>query len=85
MDYVKPSDQQESSSEEEDDQNSSEDSDEGCDIEFPRDNAQDLLQFLHREMNNLQNMEDGQKRKFALIRLYQIFVQAKKKASNKIY
>ena len=30
-------------------------------------------------------MEDGQKRKFALIRLYQIFVQAKKKASNKIY
>ena len=39
MDHVKPSDQQESSSEEEDDQNSSEESDEGCDIEFPRDNA----------------------------------------------
>ena len=30
-------------------------------------------------------MEDGQKRKFALIRMYQIFVQAKKKAPNKIY
>ncbi len=26
---------------------------EGCDIEFPRDNAQDLMQFLHREINNL--------------------------------
>ena len=38
MDYVRQSDQQESSSEEEE-QNSSEDSDEGCDIEFPRDNA----------------------------------------------
>ena len=64
---------------------SSGEEDEGCDIEFPRDNAADLLQFLHREINNLGNMEDGQKRKFALIRLYQIFVQAKKKASNKVY
>ena len=30
-------------------------------------------------------MEDGQKRKFALIRLYQIFVQSKRKASNRVY
>ena len=30
-------------------------------------------------------MEDGQKRKFALIKLYQIFVQAKRKAPNRIY
>ena len=52
---------------------------------FPRDNAADLMQFIHRDLNNLQNMEDGQKRKFALIRLYQIFVQAKRKAPNKIY
>jgi hypothetical protein len=30
-------------------------------------------------------MEDAQKRKFALIKMYQIFVQAKKKAPNKVY
>jgi len=30
-------------------------------------------------------MEDAQKRKFALIRLYQIFVQARRKAHNKVY
>jgi hypothetical protein len=64
---------------------SSAEEEEGVDIEFPRESAADLLQFLHREMNNLNNLEDGQKRKFALIRMYQIFVQAKKKASNKIY
>ena len=64
---------------------SSAEEEEGVDIEFPRESAADLLQFLHREINNLNNLEDGQKRKFALIRMYQIFVQAKKKASNKIY
>ena len=63
----------------------SEESDDGIDIDFPRDSAQDLLQFLHRELNNLQNMEDAQKRKFALIKFYQIFVSAKHKAPNKIY
>ena len=31
------------------------------------------------------NKEDGQKRKFALVRLYQIFVLAKGKPPNKIY
>jgi len=64
---------------------SSDDGDEENEIAFPREDAADLLQFIHREVNTLQNMEDGQKRKFALIRLYQIFVQAKKKAPNKIY
>lgn len=46
----------ESSSEEEEEY--SDGSEEGCDIEFPRDNANDLHQFLHRELNNLGNMED---------------------------
>jgi len=30
-------------------------------------------------------MEDSQKRKFALLRLYEIFVLAKTKASKKVY
>ena len=55
------------------------------DIKFPRDNAQDLLQFISRDITNLQNMEDGQKRKFSLLRLYQIFVLAKIKAPNRLY
>lgn len=59
-----------SEDEEGDNDEDSDESEEGCDIEFPRDNAQDLHQYLHRELNNLQNMEDGQKRKFALIKLY---------------
>ena len=66
-----------SSSGEEGAATSSSDDDDGGDeneIVFPREDAADLLQFIHRELNNLQNMEDGQKRKFALIRLYQIFV-----------
>jgi hypothetical protein len=33
----------------------------------------------------MRNKEDGQKRKFALIRLYQIFVLAKNKAPPKVY
>lgn len=33
----------------------------------------------------MKNKEDGQKRKFALVRLYQIFVLAKNKAPPKIY
>ena len=55
-----------SSSEEESDGSE----DEGIDIDFPRDSASDLLQYLHREVNNLSNLEDNQKRKFALIKLY---------------
>jgi len=70
-----------SSSEEE----SSGSEDEGVDIDFPRESASDLLQYLHREVNNLSNLEDNQKRKFALIKLYQIFVQAKNKAPKKVY
>ena len=70
----------ESSSGEEDegaaggDTSSSGDEGDENEIVFPREDAADLLQFIHRELNTLQNMEDGQKRKFALIRLYQIFV-----------
>ena len=52
---------------------------------FPRKDAADLLQFINREVNTLQNMEDGKNRKYSLVRLYQIFVQGKKKAPNKNY
>lgn len=55
------------------------------DIEFPRNNVQDLLQFIHRDLMNINNMEDAQKRKFGLIKLYQIFVLAKNKAPNSVY
>ena len=55
------------------------------DIKFPRESAAELMTFLHREMTNMQNMEDPQKRKFALIRMYEIFVLAKDKASKKVY
>ena len=55
------------------------------DIKFPKTSAQDLLQFIMRDLNNLSNMEDGQKRKFSLLRLYEIFVLAKNKAVNSIY
>ena len=40
------------------------------DLEFPREDAQELLQFLHREVTNLSNLEDNTKRKFALIKFY---------------
>jgi len=44
------------------------------DVDFPRENASLLMTFLHREVTNLQNLEDAHKRKFALLRLYEIFV-----------
>ena len=47
-----------------------ESSEEGLEIEFPRDNSQELMTFLHREVTNLSNMDDPQKRKFALVKLY---------------
>jgi hypothetical protein len=37
----------------------SEESEEGLKIDFPRENAAELLTFLHREITNLQNMEDA--------------------------
>ena len=40
---------------------------------------------LHREVTNLSNMDDPQKRKFALVKLYQVFVLAKNKATPKVY
>ena len=54
-------------------------------MEFPRQNAQDLLQHIQRDLVNMQDKADDQKRKFALIRLYKIFVLAKNKAPNRIY
>lgn len=60
-------------------------SDDGIDIEFPRDDADELLVFLHREITNVSNMEDGQKRKHALLRMYEVFVLANKKADKKVY
>lgn len=42
------------------------------------------MQFLHREINTLA-AEEPQKRKFALIRLYEIFVLAKEPANNRVY
>lgn len=43
------------------------------------------MTFIHREITNIQNMEDPQKRKFALMRLYEIFVLANNKATKKVY
>lgn len=34
-------------------------SEEAIDIEFPRDDADDLLVHLHRELTNMSNLEDG--------------------------
>ena len=64
---------------------SEESSDEDIDFEFPRDDATELMQFLHREVTNLSNLEDAMKRKFALIKLYQIFVLAKNKPTTRVY
>jgi hypothetical protein len=69
----------------EDTSNSEASSEEEVQIEFPRQNAAELMTFLHREITNIQNLEDAQKRKFALLRLYEIFVLAKDKASKKVY
>ena len=74
------SDSGETSSGDSDDESEGED-----DIEFPRDNAPDILSFVQRDLVNLNNKEDGQKRKFALLHLYQIFVLAKNKAPARIY
>ena len=43
------------------------------------------MQFLHREVTNLSNLEDSQKRKFALVKLYQVFVLSKNKPTNRVY
>lgn len=43
------------------------------------------MTFLHREITNLQNLEDAHKRKFALLSLYEIFVLSKNKASKAVY
>jgi hypothetical protein len=64
---------------------SSDDEEAEVTIKFPKNNAQDLLQFISRDLTNIQNHDEPQKRKFALLRLYQIFVLAKDKAPNKIY
>ena len=76
----------ESSSEaDSDDESSSDEEDENIDIKFPNTNIEDLHQFISRDLTNMRNKEDGQKRKFALIKLYQIFVLARNKAPPKIY
>ncbi len=62
-----------------------ESSEEELDFDFPREDAQELLQFLHREINNLSNLEDSTKRKFALVKLYQIFVLSKSKPTIRVY
>lgn len=38
-----------------------------------------------RDLNNLADKEDKQKRKFSLLKLYEIFVLARNKAEDKIY
>jgi hypothetical protein len=58
---------------------------ETSEIKFPKDNAADLLQFIQRDLNNLGDSENNQTRKFALIKLYEIFVLAKEKAPCTIY
>ena len=62
-----------------------ESSEDELEFDFPREDGQELLQFLHREITNLSNVEDNQKRKFALIKLYQVFVLAKNKPTNRVY
>lgn len=57
----------------------------GTDVEFPREDADELMAMLHREFTNIQNMEDANIRKFALMRLYEIFVLAKRKATKQVY
>ena len=57
----------------------------GSDIKFPRYNAQDLLQHIMRDLNNISNKEDCQKRKFSLLKLYEIFVLANNKAPRGVY
>jgi hypothetical protein len=37
---------------------SGESSEEEVNVEFPRENGTDLLNFIHRELTNVQNMED---------------------------
>lgn len=77
-------DQAKDSSQEESSEDSSEE-EQLSDIKFPKSNAQELLQFIQRDLNNLANLEDSQKRKFSLLKLYEIFVLARNKASNQIY
>ena len=75
-------------SEGEDESGSSEEStdeEQLSDIKFPKETAQDLLQFIMRDLNNLSNKDEKQKRKFSLLRLYEIFVLARNKAHNSIY
>ena len=79
------SDEEKKTDSSQEEEGSSEESDEGVDIKFPRESAAELMTFLHREITNMQNMEDAQKRKFALIRMYEIFVLAKEKATKKVY
>jgi len=67
------------------DEGSNDESDEGVQIVFPRENAAELLTFLHREITNISNMEDASKRKFALMRFYEIFVLAEDRANKKVY
>lgn len=60
-------------------------SEDDIDFDFPREDGLELLQFLHREVTNLSNLEDHTKRKFALIKLYQVFVLAKNKPQPRVY
>jgi hypothetical protein len=64
------------------DEGSSSGEEEGVDLDFPRENPAELLTFLHREMTNIQNLEDPQKRKYGLLRFYEVFVLAKKRATK---
>jgi len=49
-------------SDSEEEKNDSEEASESSEeeVEFPRQNATDLLNFVHRELTNLSNMEDAQ-------------------------
>ena len=79
------SDEEKKSEKSSSEEDSEEASEEEVQINFPRENAAELMTFLHREMTNLQNMEDSQKRKYALLRFYEIFVLAKNRATKKVY
>jgi hypothetical protein len=84
-DPVSDDEKKSDNSNKDDSEDEEESSEEEVQINFPKENAAELMTFLHREMTNLQNMEDAQKRKYALLRFYEIFVLAKTRATKKVY
>jgi len=56
---LKAFDEQAKNSSEEESSDDSSEEEQVSDIKFPKSNAQDLLQFIQRDLNNLANLEDN--------------------------